>query len=117
MVEGFSDEEMRLLVVCLRRLIENTSKEKIAPADSRTLDEVRKSSPLTNGSDHLMRHATLSIVCSVLLALCNPSTDAQDKTTSLTSAPKGYDAKRDGIDRGKMEVIEYESKVGRANAR
>jgi DNA-binding MarR family transcriptional regulator len=28
MIEGFSTEETRLLVVCLRRLIENTSKEK-----------------------------------------------------------------------------------------
>jgi enterochelin esterase-like enzyme len=31
----------------------------------------------------------------------------QDKT--YTSAPKGFDAKRDGVERGKLELIEYES--------
>lgn len=34
-----------------------------------------------------------------------------DKEKSFSSAPKGFDAKRDGIDRGKLETIEYESKT------
>jgi len=37
--------------------------------------------------------------------------DGQDKTKTLPPAPKGFDAKRDGIERGKMETLEYESKV------
>ena len=35
----------------------------------------------------------------------------QDKAKSLASAPKGFDAKRDGIERGKLETVEYESTV------
>ena len=64
-----------------------------------------------------MRHATLPIVGALLLALAYSDATGQDKTAkqdpeqSFTSAPKGFDAKRDGIDRGKLETVEYESKV------
>ena len=64
-----------------------------------------------------MRHATLPIVGALLLALAYSDAVGQDKTAkqdpekTLTSAPKGFDAKRDGIDRGKLETVEYESKV------
>src|ERR1700736_2440694 len=33
----------------------------------------------------------------------------QDKAKDFTSAPKGFDAKRDGIERGKLEMVEYDS--------
>ena len=33
----------------------------------------------------------------------------QDQAQDLTPAPKGFDAKRDGIDRGKLETVEYDS--------
>ena len=60
-----------------------------------------------------MRHATLPIVCVLLLASGDSNASGQDKTAKqdFTSAPKGFDAKRDGTARGKMEVVEYESKV------
>src|SRR5439155_664610 len=60
-----------------------------------------------------MRHATLPIVCLVLLASGYASTRGQDQPAKqdLTSAPKGFDAKRDGIAQGKLEVVDYESKV------
>jgi enterochelin esterase-like enzyme len=32
-----------------------------------------------------------------------------ETAATFTSAPKGFDAKRDGIDRGKLEMIEYDS--------
>ncbi len=35
----------------------------------------------------------------------------QDKAKVLPPAPKDFDTKRDGIERGKMETVEYESKV------
>ena len=63
-----------------------------------------------------MRHATLPTACFLLLAVSHFATSGQDqgkqdKAKSLASAPKGYDAKRDGIEHGKMETVEYESKV------
>src|SRR6476660_3241673 len=60
-----------------------------------------------------MRHATLPIVCVLLLAVGFSYATGQDKPAKqdYTTAPKGFDAKRDGIPRGKMEVIDYESKV------
>jgi enterochelin esterase-like enzyme len=33
----------------------------------------------------------------------------QDKGKNFTSAPKGFDARREGIERGKLELVEYES--------
>jgi enterochelin esterase-like enzyme len=56
-----------------------------------------------------MRHAT--IVCALLLAASRGG--AQDKADKpdFTSAPKGFDAKRDDIAHGKIDVVEYESKV------
>jgi len=65
-----------------------------------------------------MRHTTLFFVCVLLPALGHSWANGQDKTPkddqgkTYTSAPKGYDAKRDGIARGKIETVEYESKVG-----
>jgi enterochelin esterase-like enzyme len=53
------------------------------------------------------------MLCAILLTLSHSSASAQDQGKKLTSAPKGYDAKRNGIARGKIEVIEYESKVGK----
>lgn len=60
-----------------------------------------------------MRHATLPIACVLLLAVGFSDAAGQDKTTKpdYTKAPKGFDARRDGIAHGKMEVVDYESKV------
>jgi enterochelin esterase-like enzyme len=39
---------------------------------------------------------------------------AEEKSKNLQAAPKGFASKRDGIDRGKVETVEYDSKtVGR----
>jgi len=57
----------------------------------------------------------------VLVALQMPATAVQDKggkqeqPQGLPLAPAGFDAKRDGIPQGKMDVIDYESKVSGGN--
>ena len=58
-----------------------------------------------------MRHALLPTACAVLLALSCTGLYAQDKAgkQGLPPAPMGFDIKRDGIDRGKLETVEYES--------
>src|SRR5262249_43243038 len=67
-----------------------------------------------------MRHAiSLLPACAVLLALSLAGLRGQDKAADkkdeapkgLPAAPKGFDAKRDGVDRGKVETVEYESKT------
>jgi enterochelin esterase-like enzyme len=45
----------------------------------------------------------------LFLVLCTP-TWADEKPKDLPAAPKGFDAKRDGIERGKIETVEYDSK-------
>jgi enterochelin esterase-like enzyme len=61
-----------------------------------------------------MRHA-LSSTAFFLLALGCASVHGQDisgkqgPAQDLTSAPQGFDAKREGIDRGKLETVEYDS--------
>jgi enterochelin esterase-like enzyme len=45
----------------------------------------------------------------LLLALSAP-TRSDDKPKALAAAPKGFDAKRDGIERGKVETVEYDSR-------
>src|SRR5574341_411544 len=61
-----------------------------------------------------MRYATWLTACTLLLALDAPGAVGQDqgkqaKEKTFTSAPKGFDARRDGIERGKLETVEYES--------
>ena len=63
-----------------------------------------------------MRHAIWRAACVLLLLLVAAGVSGQDpgkqdKAKELTSAPKGFDVKRDAIPQGKMETIEYESKV------
>ena len=61
-----------------------------------------------------MRQACLLTVCALSLALNGVSASGQDKSdqgtaTGLPLAHKGFDVKRDGIDRGKLETVEYDS--------
>jgi enterochelin esterase-like enzyme len=62
-----------------------------------------------------MRHALLPTACAVLLALScaglrgQEKVGKQDQAQGLPPAPKGFDLKRDAIDRGKLETIEYDS--------
>lgn len=61
-----------------------------------------------------MRYATLLTACALLLAPGNPGAAGQEKgdeakEKTFTSAPKGFDVKRDGIERGKLETVEYDS--------
>src|SRR5271165_7105785 len=58
-----------------------------------------------------MRHALSPTAGAVLLALSCTGLYAQDKAgkQGLPPAPMGFDIKRDGIDRGKLETVEYES--------
>jgi enterochelin esterase-like enzyme len=64
-----------------------------------------------------MRHALSATACAVVLALCCTGALGQDKedkparAQALHAAPKGFDVKRDGIDRGKLVTVEYDSKT------
>src|SRR4051794_702808 len=64
-----------------------------------------------------MRHAPLPTICAVLLAFgCaglfgQDRVDRPDEPRGLPPAPRGFDARRDDIDRGKLETVEYESKT------
>jgi enterochelin esterase-like enzyme len=49
----------------------------------------------------------------LLLALSAP-TRSDDRPQDLAAAPKGFDAKRDGIGRGKVEAVEYDSRSAAA---
>src|SRR5690348_6638953 len=44
----------------------------------------------------------------LVLTLCAP-VRAEDPP-ALPAAPKGFDARRDGVERGKVEAVEYDSK-------
>jgi enterochelin esterase-like enzyme len=45
-------------------------------------------------------------------ALARPGDEKKDdKATTLAAPPDGFDARRDGIDRGKLEAVEYDSKT------
>src|SRR5262245_6560296 len=52
-----------------------------------------------------MRVVTRLVAWALLLAVCALGADAQD----LSPAPKGFDEKRDNIERGKAETVEYDS--------
>ena len=63
-----------------------------------------------------MRH-TFLLTATALLMLNSAAvrgqdnSNKQDPSRTLTSSPEGFDAKREGIDRGKLETIEYDSKT------
>jgi enterochelin esterase-like enzyme len=59
-----------------------------------------------------MRNVLVPTACAVLLALSCAGLHGQDradKAESMPPAPRGFDVKRDGIDRGKLEMVEYDS--------
>jgi enterochelin esterase-like enzyme len=63
-----------------------------------------------------VRYATRLTACVLLPVLCatgvvEQARTEQDKEKTYTSAPGGFDAKRDGIERGKVETVEYDSKT------
>ena len=60
-----------------------------------------------------MRRATGFLLGSaILLALLSfVASRADDATQPLAAAPKGFDTRRDGIERGKVESVEYDSKT------
>ena len=62
-----------------------------------------------------MRHVLSPTACAILLAWScaglhgQDQPAKQDQTQGLVPAPKGFDSKRDDIDHGKLETVEYES--------
>jgi enterochelin esterase-like enzyme len=58
-----------------------------------------------------MRYSSWRTAVLLLLILHTSGALGQDKDKDYTSAPKGFDVKRDGIERGKLETITYDSKV------
>jgi enterochelin esterase-like enzyme len=63
----------------------------------------------------MSKHILVLIACAVLAsstvpALAEPGDVKQDnKAEKLAEPPKGFDARRDGIDHGKLETVEYDS--------
>src|SRR5262245_56921066 len=56
--------------------------------------------------------ALAALGCLQGLALAQPGGGkTDDKAEKFPAPPKGFDAKRDGIDRGKLETVEYDSKT------
>src|SRR3954467_7696176 len=50
--------------------------------------------------------------CSITTLLAQPSDAKKDgAAATLPAPPEGYDKKREGIERGKLETVEYESKT------
>ncbi len=62
-----------------------------------------------------MRYLIWTSACAALLALSGVGLRGQDSIAKrdsaegLTQAPTGFDVKRDGIDHGKLETVEYDS--------
>jgi enterochelin esterase-like enzyme len=60
-----------------------------------------------------MRHVLLSTAFSLALSCAGlygqDNAGKQSQSQDLNAAPQGFDIKRDGIDRGKLETIEYDS--------
>jgi len=63
-----------------------------------------------------MSERILALVASLVLVYTAAPAPAQpgdgkkdEKTEKFPAPPKGYDARRDGIDRGKLETVEYDS--------
>src|SRR3974377_2308690 len=54
-----------------------------------------------------MRRLILAILLSAPFA--DPVLGQEPEKGTFTSAPKGFDAKREGIARGKLELVEYDS--------
>lgn len=52
---------------------------------------------------------TVALFAGILLALSASTAPAQSDAPSLPAPPEGYDTRRDGIDRGKLETVEYDS--------
>jgi enterochelin esterase-like enzyme len=52
----------------------------------------------------------ISMLASVVTASAQPTSEARDtQTEKFGTPPEGYDARRDGIEHGKVETIEYDS--------
>ena len=63
-----------------------------------------------------MRYGSWLTAGALLLALCRSGAggqgqDRKDDEKKYTTAPEGFDRKRDGIERGKTETVEYDSKT------
>lgn len=62
-----------------------------------------------------MRHTCLAVAWSVLLALSGSGVHGQDKADrpaqagAISEPPRGFDVPRDGIDRGQLKTVEYDS--------
>src|SRR4051794_13653549 len=71
------------------------------------------SSALSSFCEGTMMKRTVGHLASasvLLLGVLSLPVRADDKPADLPAAPKGFDQKRDGIERGKVEAVEYDSK-------
>src|SRR5687768_5498075 len=53
--------------------------------------------------------AWAALACLTAPAWAQPDQKKDDKAEKFPAPPAGFDAKRDGIDRGKLETVEYDS--------
>lgn len=56
-----------------------------------------------------MRHCIKTLVAGALLVLAAESAFAQSGDGTFSTPPSGFDARREGIERGKLETVEYDS--------
>src|SRR5439155_6618532 len=49
------------------------------------------------------------LACPMVPARAQPGDEKNDKTEKFPAPPEGFDTRRDGIDRGKLETVEYDS--------
>ncbi|MFO1044195.1 MAG: alpha/beta hydrolase-fold protein [Planctomycetaceae bacterium] len=56
-----------------------------------------------------MNHHLYGIFAGILLALSAAPVLAQSTDVKFSAPPEGYDVRREGIERGKVELVEYES--------
>src|SRR5262245_3198825 len=59
----------------------------------------------------MIRWLLLALGCLLLPALAQSDEKKDDKKEKFSAPPRGFDARRDAIDRGKLEKVEYDSKT------
>lgn len=71
-------------------------------------------SPVVSFSEYTMRRRSVGQLLGMtafLLLIVSALAEAQPPTSNLPPAPKGFDARRADIERGKLETVEYDSKT------
>jgi enterochelin esterase-like enzyme len=57
-----------------------------------------------------MRNRNCAIIACTVIVFATMPASAQKPDANVSPPPKGFDVRRDGVDRGKLELVEYDSK-------